>query len=61
MQEHIVEVVDRQFVAYNLKNAEMWASTYAEGAIQQTTDGVILAKGRAEIQEKFLPVSRSLT
>jgi hypothetical protein len=30
MQEHIVEVVDRQFVAYNLKNAEMWASTYAE-------------------------------
>lgn len=54
MQEHIVEVVDRQFVAYNLKNAEMWASTYAEDAIQQTTDGVILAKGRAEIQEKIL-------
>lgn len=53
MKEKIIEVVERQFVAYNLKNAEAWASTYAEDAIQQTTDGVILANGRTEIQEKI--------
>jgi hypothetical protein len=53
MQEEIIGVVEKQFIAYNLKDAAMWASTYAEDAVQQTTDGVILAKGRAEIQARI--------
>lgn len=54
MQDEIIEVVERQFVAYNLKDAEVWASTYAEDAVQQTVDGVVLAEGRAEIQKRIL-------
>lgn len=54
MQEGIVAVIDRQLSAYNQKNAEAWASTYAEDAVQQTTDGTILATGRAEIHQKIL-------
>ena len=54
MQEEIVGIVERQFIAYNQKDAEAWASTYAEDAVQLTTDGAILAKGRKEIREKIL-------
>ncbi len=54
MQDEIIQIVDRQFMAYNLKDAHMWASTYAENAVQQTMDGVILASGRSEIQKNIL-------
>ena len=53
-QQEILQVVERQFVAYNLKDAVMWAATYAEDAVQQSTDGAILASGREHIQRNIL-------
>ncbi|CAM4133261.1 nuclear transport factor 2 family protein [Pseudoalteromonas byunsanensis] len=58
MNDAVVEVVDRQLKAYNQKDAAAWAQTYAANAVQQTTDGMILASGREAIQatiaERFL-------
>lgn len=54
MHENIVEVVERQLIAYNLKDAEAWASTYSEDAVQQTTDGAILASGRSSIHQNIV-------
>lgn len=53
MQEDIIKIIEKQFLAYNQKDVAAWTSTYAEDAVQQTTDGVILASGRAEIQERI--------
>ena len=54
MREIIVDVIDKQLAAYNRKDAAAWASTYSEDAVQQTTDGVILASGRSSIQENII-------
>jgi hypothetical protein len=54
MQQESVLVVEKQLAAYNLKDAVMWAATYAEDAVQQTTDGIILATGRDEIHRNIL-------
>lgn len=54
MQQDIVQVVEQQLAAYNLKDAAMWAATYAIDAVQQTMDGTILATGRDEIQRNIL-------
>ena len=53
-QSEIIQVVAEQFAAYNLKDAARWAATYAEDAVQQSTDGVILATGREEILQNIL-------
>lgn len=46
----VVEVVERQLQAYNRKDAKSWAQTYALDAVQQSTDGDILAVGREDIE-----------
>ena len=53
-QSEIIQVVAEEFAAYNLKDAARWAATYAEDAVQQSTDGLILATGREEIQRNIL-------
>ncbi|HEX5056971.1 MAG TPA: nuclear transport factor 2 family protein [Gammaproteobacteria bacterium] len=53
MRSDVVAVVEEQFKAYNRKNAEEWASTYSEDAVQKTMDGATLALGRADIQQKI--------
>ena len=53
MNDKIIEIVERQLAAYNRKNAEEWASTYAVDAVQRSTDGEILASGRTEIQNNI--------
>lgn len=53
MSPEIVAIVQKQFDAYNDKNAAVWASTYAENARQLAIDGTVLASGRADIQEKI--------
>lgn len=54
MSTDAVAVVEKQLTAYNAKNAEDWAATYAEDAIQKTLDGLLLATGRTEIKQKIL-------
>lgn len=49
----VVEVIERQLQAYNQKDAKAWAQTYALDAVQQSTDGDILAVGREDIEAKI--------
>ncbi len=53
MSTNAVAVVEKQLNAYNAKNADEWAATYAEDAIQKTLDGLVLATGRADIKQKI--------
>ncbi|WMN58999.1 nuclear transport factor 2 family protein [Pseudoalteromonas xiamenensis] len=50
MSDSIIEVVERQLRAYNEKDAQAWAATYAEDAMQLSTEGAVLARGREAIQ-----------
>ena len=54
MDEHLpAQVVERQLVAYNARDLQMWAGTYAEDAQQVLADGTVLATGRAEIEARM--------
>lgn len=45
-------VVQRQLDAYNTKNLDVWADTYAENAKQFALGGALLAEGRASIKAR---------
>ena len=46
-----VEIVQRQLEAYNNIDVEDWLNTYAEDAIQYSTEGDILASGREQLEQ----------
>lgn len=46
-------VVQRQLEAYNARDLEAWAGTYAEGARQFEHPGTLLASGRDAIRNRM--------
>lgn len=49
------EVVQRQFEAYNARDAEAWSATYADDAQQFEHPDKLLASGRDQIRERIKP------
>jgi putative hydrolase of HD superfamily len=49
-----LEVIERQLLAYNSKDIEALMSTYDIEAEQFTLHGELLAKGHAELRQRFL-------
>lgn len=47
------EIVQKQLLAYNAKDADMFSKTYAENAVQYSFDGFVLASGRTEIKNNI--------
>jgi hypothetical protein len=47
------EVVQRQLDAYNNKHLDSWLNTYANNAIQYTTEGEVLAVGREQMAKNM--------
>jgi putative hydrolase of HD superfamily len=54
MQNHPLDVVQRQLAAYNAKDMEGLLATYAVDAEQYTLHGERLAKGHEEMRPRFL-------
>lgn len=48
-------VVQRQLDAYNARDLDAWAATYADDAQQFELHGALLASGRAAIRERSRP------
>lgn len=54
MQNHPLDVVQRQLAGYNAKDMEGLLATYAVDAEQYTLHGERLAKGHEEMRPRFL-------
>lgn len=54
MQNHPLNVIQRQLAAYNAKDMEGLLATYAVDAEQYTLHGERLAKGHEEMRPRFL-------
>ena len=48
------EIVQEQLDAYNNKDLEAWLNTYANNAVQSTTEGEILADGREQMAKNMV-------
>ncbi len=54
MQNHPLDVIQRQLAAYNAKDMEGLLATYAVDAEQYTLHGERLAKGHEKMRPRFL-------
>lgn len=49
-----IEVVELQLEAYNQKDIDKWIATYSIDAVQLTTEGGVIARGKDEIRQNIL-------
>ena len=49
-----VEIVQKQLDAYNNKDISAWLKTYAEDAVQYSTEGEILATGHEQMKQNMM-------